>query len=377
MTQTVDLLSQGWLVLIMTRSPLWVGVAAGVRGVSLGVFSLVGGAFSDYLPRRSLLLMTQAAAGAIALALAVLVLAHRAALWHVVLYAALAGCTFAIGKPTTNGLVYDVVGEARLLNANALQFMAGSIVRVLGALAGGAIIARLGVGQNYLMIAATYAVGVATLLAVQNPRPLRRSVEPLVAAVGKGVRYAARTPTVRWLLGLSLAIESFGFSYQYMLPVMAQDVLHVGALGLGDLAAMNGVGQLLATVRVAARGDVPHKGTVMVGAAFAFGVGVVLLGLSPWFLVSLVLAALVGYSGTTYDATMSTVLQLSAREDMRGRVLGFYYATFGLNQLGALGIGALATVLGLPAALAIAGAVVPVFALGLLPSVHLFNTPED
>jgi len=376
MTQTVDLLSQGWLILILTQSPLWVGLAAGVRGVSQGVFSLAGGAFADYLPRRSLLLITQAAAAAIALALAILVLTHRVQLWHVLLYAALAGCAFAVGKPTTNGLVYDVVGEQRLLNANAFQFMAGSIVRILGALAGGEIIARLGVGQNYLMIFAAYAMGIGALLALKNPKPLRRSAEPFVTAVREGFRYAVRTPTVRGLLGLSLAIESFGFSYQYMLPVMAGNVLKVGALGLGDLAAMGGVGQLLATLRVAARGDVAHKGTVMVTSAFAFGVGVVLFGLSPWFLVSLVLVAIIGYVGSTYDATMSTVLQVSAREEMRGRVLGLYYATFGLNQLGALGIGALASVLGLPVALALAGVMVPLCALGLMPSLHAFNAPR-
>ena len=376
MTQTVDLLSQGWLVLILTQSPLWVGLAAGVRGASLCMFSLAGGAFADYLPRRSLLLVTQAASGALALALAALVIAQRVQLWHVLVYAALTGCVFAVGKPATNGLVYDVVGEQRLLNANAFQFMAGSIVRILGALAGGAIIARVGVGQNYLLIAAAYAIGIGALLALANPRPVRRSTEPLVTAVREGLRYAVRTPAVRGLLGLSLVIEAFGFSYQYMLPVMARDVLRVGALGLGYLTAMGGVGQLLATLRVAAGGDVAHKGTVMVTSAFAFGVGVMLFGLSPWFLPSLALVTLVGYVGSTYDATMATVLQISAREDMRGRILGLYYATFGLNQLGALGIGAVASVLGLPAALAIAGAVLPLCALGLMPSLHIFNRPS-
>jgi len=376
MTQTVDLISQGWLVLILTQSPLWVGLAAGVRGASQCLFSLAGGAFADYLPRRSLLLITQAASAALALALAVLVLAQRVQLWHVLLYAALAGCAFAVGKPTTNGLVYDVVGEQRLLNANAFQFMAGSIVRILGALAGGAIIARAGVGQNYLVICAAYVIGIGALFALHNPRPLRRSTEPLVAAVREGLRYAVRAPAVRGLLGLSLVIESFGFSYQYMLPVMARDVLKVGALGLGYLAAMGGVGQLAATLRVAARGDVAHTGTVLVASAIAFGVGVMLFGLSPWLLPSLVLVTLVGYVGSTYDATMATVLQVSAREDMRGRVLGLYYATFGLNQLGALGIGAVASVLGLPAALAIAGAILPLCALGLMPSLHAFNMPR-
>jgi len=376
MTQTVELISQGWLVLILTQSPFWVGLAAGLRGASQTVFSLAGGAFADYVPRRTLLLITQAASAAAALVVAVLVLTHVIQLWHMLLYVTFAGCAYAIGKPTTNGLVYDLVGGERLLNANAFQFMAGSIVRILGALLGGLVIARLGVGQNYLFVCAAYVLGIGCLLLLHNPPSLRRSAEPFVAAVREGFRYARRTPAVRTLLGLSLGIESFGFSYQYMLPVLARDVLKAGAIGLGFLAAMVGVGQFVATLRVAARGDVPHRGTLMVTSAMAFGIFIMLLGLSPWFLVSLALAAVIGYMGSTYDATMSTILQVSPIEEMRGRVLGLYYATIGLNQLGALGIGAVASVLGLPVALTIAGAIVPTCALGLIPGLHAFNTPE-
>jgi MFS family permease len=373
MTYTIELISQGWLILILTQSPLWVGLAAGLRGTSQAVFSFAGGTLADHTDRRTALIAMQAVQAGAALVVAGLVLAHAIQLWHVLLYVIVVGCAFAISKPMINGLIYDVVGARRLLNANAFQLMAGSILRILGALLGGLVIARLGVGQNYLLICAAYAVGIAGLLALRSPAPVRRDAEPFVAAVGQGFQYALRTPAVRGLLWLSLAIESFGFSYQYMLPVMARDVLKVGALGLGYLTAMGGVGQFLATVQVAAGGDVPRKGTLMIAAAIGFGVCLVLFSLSPWFLVSLGLIAIVGYLGSLYDATMSTVLQVSASEEMHGRVMGLYYATWGLNQLGALGIGAVASVLGMPVALAIAGAIVPACALGLVPNLRVFN----
>ncbi len=380
MTLTLELLSQGWLVLSLTNSPFWVGVAAGIRGASQTLFSIPGGALADRFDRRRVLLASQSVAALGALVVALLVLTHAIRLWHLFLYLVMAGGTISISRPALSGLVYDVVGGRRLLNANAFQFMAGSVVRILGALIGGVVIDRLGVGQNYLLAGGAYAVGVGMLLLLRPPSATARAAgwagEPLLRGVTAGFRYALRTRPIRTLLWLSLVIEAFGFSYSSMMPVMARDVLKVGGIGLGYLAAMSGVGQLAATLLVASRGDMRDKGTVMVGAATGFGLFVLLFGLSSWFTASLLLVAVVGYLGSMYDATMATVLQTAASPEMRGRVLGLYFSTIGLNQLGGLGIGILAAALGTPAALAIGGGIVVAGAAGLLPSMHIFNLPE-
>jgi MFS family permease len=94
MTLTVELISQGWLILVLTQSPFWVGLAAGLRGASQTVFSLAGGAFADYVDRRRLLMLAQASGAALALVIAILVLSHAIRLWHVLAYVMLAGCAF-------------------------------------------------------------------------------------------------------------------------------------------------------------------------------------------------------------------------------------------------------------------------------------------
>ncbi len=376
MTVTLELLSQGWLVLLLTNSPFWVGLAAGVKGTSQALFSIPGGTIADRFDRRRVLLVSQSVSALGALVIALFVLNHTIRMWHLLFYLAVAGGANSISKPATSGLVYDVVGEQRLLNANAFQFMAGSAVRIIGALIGGIVIDRLGVGENYLLVAAAYAAGVGTLLLLQQPASAVRVGASLLREAAAGFRYALRTRQIRTLLWLSLVIEAFGFSYSSMMPIVARDVLKVGGIGLGYLGAMGGVGQLTATLLVASRGDVRDKGIVMVGAAIGFGLGVALFGLSPWFATSLLIVAVVGCLGSIYDSTMATVLQVTASPEMRGRVLGLYFATIGLNQLGALGIGILATVIGTPIALAVGGGIVVAGALGLVPSVHTFNAPR-
>jgi MFS family permease len=367
---TIETLTNGWLVLEMTNSPFWVGIVAGVRGVGLLAFSVPGGVLGDRVHRRRLLLLSQVVPALGLLALAPLVLWGAARLWHIMAFSLLTGVTAALEKPASSGLTYDLVGQARLLNASVYRFMAGSAVRVVGAVAGGYIIDRFGTGQNYVLAAAAHVAGAACVLALRAPVAPGRAAEPFLAAVTDGVRYVVRTPQVRQFLWLSLMTEGFGFSYASMLPVMARDVLQVGGLGLGYLSAAGGVGQLAATLGLASQGDLAHKDRFTVTTAIGFGLAIALFGLSPWYPVSLVLVGAVGALGSLYDAGMATVLLLAASDEMRARVQGFYSSTIGFNQVTGFGVGLLATLLGAPAALAISGCVAAGSALGLLPRVR-------
>jgi MFS family permease len=374
---TIEVLSHGWLVLLLTNSPFWVGLAVAVRGLSQTICGIPAGLAADRFDRRRVLIVTQAAAAGGAVVIAALVLTHRIALWEVFVYLVVVGGTTAMNRPALSGLVYDVVGEARLLNASAYQFMAGSLVRVAGALAGGVLIDRFGIGANWLLSASVYAGAAASIAVLRPPAAQRARLESAGRAIAEGFRYAFRTARIRRLLLLSLLIEGFGFSTNSMLPVMARDVLRVGGLGLGYLVAMSGAGQFAATMLVARRAELRHLGTVVVAASIAFGTFIVLFALSPWFALSLALIALVGAAGTAYDATMSTSFQVGVADAMRGRILGLYSATFGLSSVGGLFIGAAATIAGTPIALALSGAAVVASGLGLVHRRHAIGRPAD
>jgi MFS family permease len=333
------------------------------------VFSVPGGVLGDRFDRRRVLMFSQLVPGVAVLGLAALVLTGQVRVWQVLAFAMLAGLASAAEKPASSGLLYDTVGEARLLNASAFRFMAGSLVRIVGAVAGGYIIDRLGIGQNFLLAAVAYMAAGGCVLGVSTPRTIVRAAEPIAAAIVAGFRYALRTADVRRFLWLSLVTEGFGFSYGTMMPVMAKDVLHVGSVGLGYLTASGGLGQLLATLVVAARGHLMDRSRLAVVGAVGFGLAIALFALVPWFAASLVLAGLVGMMGSVYDSGMATVLLAAASDAMRARVQGLYVATIGFNQIGGFGVGALATLVGAPLALAASGVVAAAGAIALLPRV--------
>ncbi|HUQ42314.1 MAG TPA: MFS transporter [Candidatus Limnocylindrales bacterium] len=361
---TMDALVQGWVVLQLTDSPFWVGAAAGIRGTSQLLFSVAGGTFADRFDRRRVLLATYLFLASVAAALGVLAAMERLALWNLIPLVVLGGAVGLVG-PSSSAMVHDVVGSPRLLNASAFSFLNGAIVRTLTGVAGGLSLDRLGVAPTYFIVAGLFMATAAALV----PLRLRRETgsdgprEASIAALRAGLAYARRTPAVRELLALSAITEVFGFAYLFVLPVLARDVLSVSATGLGALTSAIAAGQFLAMASLGMVGDVRRKDLLLIASTLAFGLSVVTLSLSSMFVLSLAIVFAVGAAASLYDSSMWTAVQMTASAEMRGRVLGLYMATYGLSQIGGFIVGAAATLVTLPVALGVAGAVVAVNAV--------------
>lgn len=369
---TAESLATGWLVLELTDSPLWLGVIVGVRGLSQVLFSVLGGAFVDRVDLRVLLVRNQVLCASIWAVVLVLVQTEHIAVWHLVVVQVAAGGLNAVNAPAQNALTYASVGPRRLLNAKAFGYMGGSVFRILAALVGGYGIAAFGLGAAYALVVVAYVIGSVVLLPAEIAATARAVETPLASLIG-GLRYAARTPLVRAVLSLSLVAELFGFSYQYMLPVVARDVLEVGTVGLGYLSAAAGAGQLLAMIVLAAHGDIQRKGRLLVGSTCAFGAGIVLFATAGSLSLAFAALLLVGGAAAAYDSAIATVIQMITAPALRGRMLGLLVATWGTNQVGGFGLGALAALFGAPAALGVCGAVVALNAVRLAPRAATFD----
>ncbi|MBI3362058.1 MAG: MFS transporter [Chloroflexi bacterium] len=171
---------------------------------------------------------------------------------------------------------------------------------------------------------------------------------------------------MRRLLTLSPMVEMFGFSFYVMLPVVARDVLQVGASGLGYLSSAAGVGATVAALAVAGLGDYKNKGGLLSFAVVGASLSLILFALSRWYVVSLFVVTLAGGTLVIYDVLMQTLFQLLSSDEMRGRVFGLYALTFGFTPLGGFVAGTLATALGAPLTIGVGASVVLAYALGSL-----------
>lgn len=376
--QIMSRLAIGWLTLTLTNSPFWVGLAAGLEGLGQLAFGVFAGVLADHLDRRTALLCAQITSGSMALLLGLLALTHNIALWHILAVALLQGVIGSIQTPAASAIVYQIVGRQRLVNAAAAQMMSFNVARIFGSLIAGAIISAWGAGVCYVIAGALVCAGALPLLFIRGKY---RSLTPPQAfwrAAGEGIKYAWRSGPVRRLLLLSPIVEMFGFSYYIMIPVMARDVLRVGAAGLGFLSAAGGVGAMISTLLVATLGDFKNKGGLLLFATASAGLSLIAFAFSPWYALSLMLAVFIGAMLVAYDVMMQTLFQLLTSDAVRGRVMGLYALTFGFNPLGGFLAGAVASVTGVPFAIGLGGGIIVAYAFGPLRSVRRIRpTAED
>ncbi|MGD0765976.1 MAG: MFS transporter [Dehalococcoidia bacterium] len=178
----------------------------------------------------------------------------------------------------------------------------------------------------------------------------------MLTQVREGLDFALGTPRVLLILLLLAFIGTFGYNFTVALPLLARFVLHVQSVGFGVMTSMVGVGSVLAALTIAYTRSATEK-QLLLGAA-AFSLLLILVGLSHWFVVTLVLLVLLGFAGITFTATANTRLQLSAPDRLRGRVMSLYILLFaGTTPIGSFLLGNVAERLGVQKAIVLFGAI--------------------
>jgi predicted MFS family arabinose efflux permease len=335
--------AQSWLVLQLTGSPLRLGLIGTLQFGPILLFSVVTGAVADRLPKRRVLVVTQLTLAVLALVLAALVATGHVRYWHVGVVAVLAGFAHTFDSPARQSFMVEMVGKADLANAVALNSASFNAARIVGPAVGGLLIARFGVAPAFVLNAVgLIVVAVAlTTLGARGAAPTRRGTT-MLQEIGEGLRYAARTPMIRLILGLLLTVSLTVFNFTVYVPLLARQVLGLGAEGFGFLMAALGVGAVTGALTVGfRRGPEPPIGSMMIAAAVALSG---LLGLSTvhttWMAVPLLFVT--GFFGLMLVASCNTRLQLAAPDELRGRMMSLYTLVWGgVFPIGAFCVGAI------------------------------------
>jgi MFS family permease len=369
----------GWLVLGLTDSPFYLGVASFARSFPMLVVSPFGGVIADRLDRRRVMIATQAAQLVLTAALAVLVLLGVVAIWHVLVASFLMGVAVSIHVPARQALIPVLVGKARLVNALALYSMSLNASRIVGPALAGAMMGWAGVGGCLALQSAGYLWAMLNVLQIRYGTPAAGAAGAVAASASTGrtgttvvqnlldgFRYCFRTRPV--LLQLLIAAVPAVVAYPYMqfFPAFARDEFAIGASGLGLLMAAMGVGALAGSFWVASRRDFRRKSLVTVICAAGFGLFLCAFASATWLPLALLCLALAGATSSVYTTLNGTILQEICPDEYRGRVSSVYMVTWGMQPLGALPAGALAEAHGARLTVFLGGAICLAFALAML-----------
>lgn len=333
-----------WLVLQITQSPLALGTVTTVQFAPVLVFSLFGGVVADRLPKRRLLVTTQSVMACQALTLGILTATGLISLPVIYVLAALQGCANALDNPTRQAFVLEMVGRDELPNAVALNSSQFQLSRLVGPALGGLVIVSIGTAAGFFLNAASYLAVIAALLALRADRfhvADRPPRQPILRAIGEGVRYAVTTPDLAVVLLTMAVLGTFGYNFMVITPLLAEFVLHADAAGYGLLSSALAAGSLIAALGMAYSGRVTLR--LLLTAATVFSVLLGLVGLSGWLPLTIALLFLTGVASNTYTSTASARLQLLTPPALRGRVMSLNTLLFlGSAPLGSLTVGFLA-----------------------------------
>jgi MFS family permease len=345
-----------WLIVQLTGSGVSVGVVAGLQFLPVLLLGAWGGLIADRIPKRPLLMVTQALLALPAFSLWVLYSQGLATVGIVYALVFLRGMVTAFDNPARQSFVAELVGPDRVVNAVGLNSVVVHTSRIAGPAAAGALIAAFGVGPCFLLNTASFG---AMLIALRGMD--RAALQPTAVAgrergqLRSALAYVRRTPELSVPLAMMAVVGTLSYNFQVLLPLLARFTWGGTASTYAALTVAMGVGSVSGALVSGARRRVTPR--LLVVAAILFGVFEAAAAAAPSLPLQLVALAGLGAVSVTFAASVNSSLQLAVDPAMRGRVMSLYSVVFlGSTPIGAPLVGWLAEIGGPRAGLVLGAA---------------------
>jgi MFS family permease len=375
-------MAQQVLVYRLTGSAAALGVMTAIGLIPLIPLALWGGSIADRAPKRTVILICQAAMMLQAFALAALTWSGAVQIWQVYVLAFLLAAAQAVDLPARQAFTVEMVeGKEDLTNAIALNSAIFNGARAIGPALAGTLVAALGEGPAFFLNGLSFVAVIISLLLMRG-LPGRRDTRRggLAGHLAEGFRYIRSQQTILVLMSLVAVSAFLSMPYSTLMPVFASRVLqqsagsvvHVlcdgpsallrcqapEALPLGILLTAVGLGAVTGALAVASLPDTARRGRWLTAGNLVFPALLIVFAVSRSFVVSMLVLFGVGVSFVFQNSLANTLLQLIVPDEVRGRVMSIYTLVFqAMMRMGALQAGLMADAFGASFAVLIGGVV--------------------
>jgi MFS family permease len=376
-------MAQQVLVYRLTGSAISLGVVNLMTVLPLLPFSFLGGSLADRLPKRTILLITQSFMLVQAVILALLTWTSIIKVWHVYLMAFLLGLFKAVDNPPRHSFIVEMVeGKEDLTSAIGLNSTIQNSAKTLGPAIAGVVVAAMGEAVAFFINSLTFLAVIASLLMMRDlpkAHPVQQQNLKMIPHMLEGVRFVFNQQILLILLSLVAVTSFLARPYQTLLPVFADNMLkgsaqpvvasicngqkpllncqNPEALPLGMLLSAVGIGAVIGAVLVASLPEHAHRGRILTLGNLGLPILLLLFVNSKIFILSFGLMVLVGIGQVFLNALANTLLQVTAPDKLRGRVMSQYsLVSQGMRQLGGLQAGFVADWIGAPLSVGIGAA---------------------
>jgi MFS family permease len=364
----IQTIALGWLVYDLTHAASWLGTISFCGNAPTFVVGLVGGAIADRASRRLIMTVSLVVLAADAAGLSILSATGHITVWYVIVIAMISGTATALYTPAMHSVVPSLVAPDQLLAAISLNAVQFNLARAVGPAIAGFLYAPIGPQGCFAVNACGFLAMAVVVGRLRIPSRPAEAPQPMGRALREGLGYARRHPVIGPAIFLAAVLSLFGFPYIILLPAVAHG-LELDARGLGYLMACVGSGAVTGGLAMAIGGDAvrgPH--TAVVGAV-AFGLVLTAIGVVATVGHTMVVLFLLGGLQTLSISSLTTTIQATVHDGMRGRVMSMITVIFfGFSTLGGLVAGIIGDHVGVPLALASGGVVTAVVAMVLVRS---------
>jgi MFS family permease len=314
--------------------------------------SLYGGVLADRVEKRKILIYSQALSAVVTLGVGLALSFNYlsqdvpGSWWILMVSSVLQGIIMGIMMPSRASMVPEIVTPEDLMNAISLNNMGMNVFRIIAPAATGFIIAAWDFAAVYYIMTGLYIFSVIFLFRIPPVRPEARQGSNTVTEVFEGFRYMRGEAVIMLILAFTFGCTILGMPFNQLLPLFTENILKVGASGLGILMAVSGVGSIVVSFVLA---TMPNKkrGIMMLFSGLILSLAMIAFSFSTHWYLSLVLSVFIGLGQTGQTAIGFTLVQYYVDPGYRGRVMSFMMLAFGLSSLGTVFGGIMADSLGI------------------------------
>ena len=373
-------LGLGWLIVQLAEAegkpdlvPFYLGLVGLARGVPVLFAGIAAGVIADRVDRRKLLGTVQVYWACVSVVLAYLTISGRITIGLVLALTVLSSIAQAFDGATRQSVYPRLVPRRAMVSAIGLNSMSFNVAQFIGPMIGGFLIVPIGVGGLMLLNALSFLALIWAILS-SNPMPVlgggSLAVSPL-RSLQQSMAFVVRQPTVRWAMLIALCGNLLARPFQLLFPAFVNNALGGDARDLSYVMTAAGIGALTGAFGTASLGSIKRRGVVYASAGVALGVLLVLLGLQTTLLPSVILAYCVAAASQMFITMASALYHTHTPDQLRGRVMGLSTVVVqGGISMGSLVLGALASIIGIGAALSAGGGL-----FAMISGVTLWRVP--
>jgi predicted MFS family arabinose efflux permease len=363
----MQIVAQGWLIYSLTNSKLLLALNEVLGGLPIFLFSLVGGVLADRMDRRRVLLGSQYVQMACAFVLTFLVATNLIRVWHILTVSCIAGLAQAFGGPAYAALIPTLVDKEDMPNAIALNSIQFNVAVTVGPALGGLALKYFGQTWCFALNGLSFLGPITSLLMVATRFLPAKTSESILDSMKQGFAFIRKQGAMEVLIVLAFCMTLLAVPARTFLPVFAKDIFQRGPETYALFLSLSGLGSIVGALTVAALGNVRNKGRIALTLLICLGAALSGFAVSTSIWVSSVMLFLFGGAMIGTFTMVSSLVQLIAPNEMRGRVMSVYNCAFrGGMPMGNLVSGYLVKFFTVPLVLGVDGMLLVVLALYFL-----------